>query len=49
MVNMECYIDFLDSKNNFQQTRKYFKDYDSALVWMKQNFEKWDLDMIKYY
>ncbi len=47
--NMECYIDFLDSKNNFKKTRKDFKNYDSALAWMKQNFEKWDLDMINYY
>ncbi len=47
--NMECYIDYLDSKNHFKQTRKDFKNYETALAWMKQNFEKWDLDMIKYY
>lgn len=47
--NMECYIEYLDAKNRFKPTKKEFKDYDSALVWMKENFEKWDLDMIKCY
>jgi len=46
---MECYIDYLDSKNNFRQTRKDFKNYAAARRWGIDNFEKFDIDMIKFY
>ena len=46
---MECYIEYLDSKNNFRQTKKDFKTFDEALDWMGKNFENRSLDMIKYY
>ena len=45
----ECYIDYLNCKNNFKETRKDFLSYDDAFKWLKDNFEKWDVDMIKYY
>lgn len=47
-INMECYIDYLNAKDNFRETRKEFVTYQDALNWMKSNFEKWDIDMIKY-
>ena len=46
---MECYIDYMDCENNFQETRKEFKNYDAAYNWMISNFEKWDIDWIKYF
>jgi len=46
---MECYIDYLDSKNKFRETRKEFATFDEAKQWMIENFEKIDLDFIKYY
>ena len=46
---MECYIDYLDSKNGHRKARKDFLTYEKALAWMKKTFEKWDLDFISYY
>jgi hypothetical protein len=46
---MECYIDYLDSKNKFRQTRKDFENYQTAYDWMIENFEKPNVDFIKYY
>ena len=46
---MECYIEYLDCKNNFVLTTKSFKDYSEALEWTKNNIEGYNLDMIKYY
>jgi len=46
---MICYINYLDCKNNFIETRKDFKSYELALNWLKENFEKYSIDMIKYY
>ena len=42
------YIKYLDSKNNFIETRKDFDSYEEAEKWMSDNFEKYNLDMIKY-
>lgn len=51
-VNEETvYIDFLNKDKNFKQDRKYFKGknaYDSAVKWAKNNFEKFNPDMIHY-
>jgi len=46
---MECYIDYLDCKNKFRQTRKEFKNYESAYKWMCKTFDKPNIDFIKYY
>ena len=45
-LKKKCYIDFLDSKNEFKKTRKEFKTYQDAYKWMVSNFEKWDIDWI---
>jgi len=45
---MECYIKYLDCKNNFTETKKEFKTYEEAEKWLLNNFEKPDIDMIKY-
>ncbi|MEO9849216.1 MAG: hypothetical protein ABJF65_00195 [Reichenbachiella sp.] len=45
----ECYVEFLDSTNNFKKTSKDFIDFDEAMTWMRDNFEKIDPDMVKYY
>ena len=45
----ECYIDYLDSKKNFRQSRKDFSSYEEAKKWMMKTMDKWDIDMIKYY
>lgn len=49
MEKNECYIDYLDCENNFKITRKGFLNYEVAFEWLKNNFEKWDIDMINYY
>ena len=46
---MECYIEYLDAKNKFQKTTKDFESYEAAYKWMVENFEKVDIDFIKYY
>jgi len=49
MNKNECYIDYLDCKNNFKETRKGFLNYDAAYKWLSSNMEKWSVDMIHYY
>ena len=49
MNNNECYIDYLDCKNNFKETRKSFSNYDAAYKWLSSNMEKWSIDMIHFY
>jgi hypothetical protein len=46
---MDCYIEFLDSKNGFKQTKKDFKTFEEAKKWMVENFEKTNIDFIQYY
>lgn len=45
---MNVYIDFLDCKNNFKKTRKYFEKYDDAIDFMRLTFDKVNLDFINY-
>ena len=45
---MEVYIDFLDCKNKFKKTRKYFAKYNDAVDFMRQTFDKVNLDFIHY-
>ncbi len=45
---MEVYIDYMDSKNNFKETRKYFKTYEDALSFMVKTFDKVNSDFIKF-
>lgn len=46
---MECYIEYLDSKNNFKQTRIEFETYEDAVDWSKNNLENWNADVIKWF
>lgn len=46
---MKCYIDYLDSKNGFKETRKDFKSYDDALQFMIDTFDTVNSDFISYY
>lgn len=46
---MECYIDYLDSKNRFRETRKEFKSFAAADTWGKANLPNYCIDMVKYF
>lgn len=46
---MECYIKYLDSKNNFRETTKDFKTYEDAYAWMVKTFDTVNRDFINYY
>ena len=48
-VNEEkVYIDYLNKQKGFKQDRIKFNSYEEAVKWAKQNFEKFNPDMIKY-
>jgi len=44
-----CYIQYLNSKNNFKPTKKDFKSYEEAYKWMQKTFDTPNRDFIKYY
>jgi hypothetical protein len=44
----ETYIDFTNKDNKFKLERKYFHTYGDAEQWAKENFEKFNHDMINY-
>jgi hypothetical protein len=44
----KVYIDFLNKKKGFKQDRIKFNSYEDAVKWARQNFDKFDRDMIKY-
>ena len=46
MENMKHYIDYLNKDKGFKRDRKYFESYEMAEKWAKENFERFDLDMI---
>jgi len=45
----EVYIEYLNKDKNFQKDRKSFKSYDDAVAWARENFEKFNPDMINYF
>lgn len=45
---MNIYIDYRDCKNNYKETRKFFKSYDDAMAFMIETFDKVDSDFINY-
>jgi hypothetical protein len=45
---MKVYIDFNDSKNNYKETRKFFKTYEDAIKFMIDTFDKVNSDFINY-
>jgi hypothetical protein len=46
---MKYYIDYLDKENNFRKTRKDFETYEQAKIWMLENIENFNSDMIRFY
>jgi hypothetical protein len=46
---MECYIEYLDAKNKFRPTKKEFENYESAVIWAKENLKNYHRDMVKFY
>ena len=46
---MKCYIEYLNAQGGFKMTRKDFKTFEDAKKWMLRNFEKPNIDYIKYY
>ena len=45
---MKVYIDYMDSKNSFKPTRKYFKTYNDAMSFMIETFDKVNSDLINF-
>jgi hypothetical protein len=45
----EVYIDFMDCKNNYKETRKDFDSYSEAKKFLIETFDKIDFDLINYY
>jgi hypothetical protein len=43
-----CYVEFLNKNKGFAKDTKEFENFESALQWCKDNFEKFNIDMIKY-
>jgi hypothetical protein len=47
-VGNEVYIEFLNKEKGFKKDRKEFKTYDLAVKWGRENFERFNPDMIRY-
>jgi hypothetical protein len=45
---MMVYIDYNDSKNNYKETRKFFKSYEDAIKFMTKTFDTVNSDFINY-
>lgn len=45
---MKVYIDFNDCKNNYKETRKFFKTYEDAIKFMIDTFDTVNSDLINY-
>jgi hypothetical protein len=43
------YVEFLDCKNKYIQTRKDFETYENAWKWVCKTFDNPSKDFIKYY
>ncbi|NQX81270.1 MAG: hypothetical protein HRT66_04660 [Flavobacteriaceae bacterium] len=48
-IKKVCYIDYLDSRNNYIKSRKSFESYQDAFDWMVRTFDTIDKDFIYYY
>lgn len=42
------FIEYLNKDKNFTVDKIYFENYKDAVQWGKDNFENFNLDMIKY-
>ncbi|MEI7960731.1 MAG: hypothetical protein WCI04_00185 [archaeon] len=47
-VDNEVYIEFLNKDKGFKKDVKHFKSYEEAVKWARENFERFNPDMIKY-
>jgi hypothetical protein len=47
-TEQEVYIEFLNKDKGYKKDIKYFKTYEQAVKWAKQNFDRFDPDMINY-
>ena len=47
-VDEEVYIEFLNKEKGFKKDIKHFKSYEEAVKWARENFDRFDPDMIKY-
>jgi hypothetical protein len=47
-VKPQIYIEFLNKKKGFAKDTKHFDSYADAVKWGKENFENFNMDMIKY-
>ena len=45
----ECYVKYLDCKNNFMETTKDFNTYEDAWQWILKTFDSPNKDFIYYY
>lgn len=48
VTKKEVYIEFMNSSKGFKTDRKYFNTYNDAVKFMDNNFEKRNIDMIKF-
>lgn len=46
---MEVYVEYLDSKNGFKESKKDFKTFQEAWNWIQKTFDKPSKDFIYYY
>lgn len=44
---MKFYIEYLNKDKNFKKDTVYFETYEAAKKYVKQNFENFNLDMIR--
>jgi hypothetical protein len=48
LANPPVYIEFLNKEKGFKKDIKHFNSYEEAVQWARENFEKFNPDMIKY-
>jgi hypothetical protein len=47
MTQNKFYIEYLNKNKNFAKDKKYFSTYENALKFLQNNFDKYNIDMIK--
>lgn len=46
---MECYVEYIDSKNGYKESKKDFKTYALAWAWVRKTFDTPSTEFIYYY
>ena len=44
---MKIYIEYFNKEKDFKKDIIYFKTYEEAINWAKNNLEKFNIDVIK--